>query len=166
MDKKYDELYLIFDSSPYRKSNEELEIVKDLCEANNWEIPEEGSAEWYDILHMEDESNSECFWDQVKEYDRKAGRRVCITGRLGLWWGRPDIDPVECDSLESALNRCIGRDILDIKAEEDDRGRFFFSCCHHDGTNVFEIGGPKGGALKFAGVVWGRKYPRKKKGAA
>lgn len=156
----------IYESSPYRKSDEQLEIVKVLCEANGWEVPEEGSAEWYDILNMEDESDSEWFWEQVREYDRKAGRRVHITGKLGLWWGHPDVKPVECDSLESALNRCIGRDIQDIKAEEDDRGRFFFSCCHHDGTNVFEISGLKGGALRFAGVMFGRKYPRRRKGAA
>lgn len=166
MDRKDNEPYLIFDSSPYRKSDEELEIVKDLCEANGWEIPEEGSNEWHDILYMRDESDGEWFWDQVREYDRKTGRRVCIAGTLGLWWGHPDIKPVECDSLESALHRCIGRDIDDIKAEEDEKGRFFFSCYHHDGTNVFEISGLKGGALRFAGVVWGRKYPRKKKGAA
>lgn len=158
--------YLIFDSSPYRKSDEELEIVKVLCEANGWEVPEEGSTEWYDILRLRDESDNEWFWDQVKEYDRKASRRVYITGTLGLWWGHPDIKPVECDSLESALRRCISRSIQDIKAEEDERGRFFFSCYHHDGTNSFELSGPKGGALRFAGVMWGRKYQRKKKESA
>lgn len=160
-----DKEYVIYESSPYRKSDEELEIVKDFCEANDVEVPEEGSNEWYQILSDYDGQDGEWFWDQVKAFDRKAGRRVRITGRLGLWWGRPDIDPVECGSLESALHRCIGRGIQDVKAYEDEKGNFYFDCHHHDGCNCFEISGPKGGALKFAGVVHGRKYRRVKKGA-
>lgn len=160
-----DNEYVIYESSPCRKSDEELELVKDFCEANDWEIPEEGSNEWYQILSDYDEQDGEWFWDQVRQFDKKVDRRILVSGTLGLWWGHPDIKPEEFSSLESALQECLGRDTLDIKAYEDEKGRFFFDCHHHDGCNCFEISGPKGGALKFAGVVWGRKYPRKRKSA-
>ncbi len=159
-EEKYDTIY---ESSPYRTSEEELEIVKDYCEANDVDIPKENSNEWWDILNDHDEMDSEWFWDQVKQFDMEHSGRILISGTLGLWWGHPDIDPVECDSLESALHRCIDRGIEDIKLYEDEKGYLFLDCHHHDGCNCFKLTGPKGGALKFCGVVFGKKYPRKRK---
>lgn len=154
---------VIYESSPYRTSEEEMELVKDYCEANDIEIPEEGSSEWYDILNNLAEFDSEWFWDQVKQFDKKHSGKILINGTLGLWWGHPDIDPQEADDLESAIRRCISRSILDIRLYEDGKGYLFLDCMHHDGTNFFKLTGPKGGGLKFGGVVFGKKYRRKRK---
>ena len=159
-----DNEYVIYESHPYRTSEEQLEMVKDFCEANGIEVPEENSNEWWDIINHYDEMDSQDFWGYVKEFDRIRGTKVVIHGRLGLWDG-PRYVGANTDDLYGAVSRCIARDIDVVRAYEDEKGNFFLNCIHHDGTNHFRIVGPRGGVLKFAGTVWGRKYPRRKKGA-
>ena len=164
MEEKNSECYTIYESHPYRTPEEKLELVKDFCEDNEIEVPEEDSNEWWDIINEHEEMYSHDFWDYVKSFDRIRGTKVVIWGVLGLWDG-PRYVEANHDDLYSAVSHCIARDIDEVKAYEDEKGNFFLDCIHHDGTNHFRIVGPRGGALKFAGVVFGRKYPRKRRAA-
>ena len=60
-----------------------------------------------------------------------------ITGTLGLWDGRKEIVPVECDSVAQAIDKCINYDYQCIY--EDDNGDLFVEDHHHDAINVFKI---------------------------
>lgn len=60
-----------------------------------------------------------------------------ITGTLGLWDGKKEIVPVECDSVAQAIYKCINYDYQCIY--EDENGDLFVEDYHHDGVNIFKI---------------------------
>jgi len=92
----------------------------------------------------------EDFWREIKDFDEKAVSTynrvakgkiagVLITGKLGLWHGRPDIYPVFCYSLTEALQKCWSR--CDDFRVDIQNGVITAYAYHHDGTNVFTIYG-------------------------
>jgi hypothetical protein len=68
----------------------------------------------------------------------KNNGRCVITGTLGLWWGSPQIEEVECESLVEAINKCNQNDYIEVYENEED-GSCEVHSIHHDGTNVFHI---------------------------
>lgn len=106
------------------------------CEEMDEEPAEDESSEFYDWCQRTNELD----WDDFKanmKYSAYANVPCMITGALGLWWGRPTINPVKCNSIVEAVEKCIGScDDAEIKLED---GHIEVLAKHHDGTNVFEI---------------------------
>lgn len=68
----------------------------------------------------------------------KNNGRCVITGKLGLWWGRPEIKEEEQETLVDAIKRCNTNDYLEVYENEED-GSVEVHSIHHDGTNIFNI---------------------------
>ena len=86
----------------------------------------------YDSLSMD--------WDDLMtniKYDRNNNVDCVVTGSLGLWDGKHDIDAKHFPTLDRAINACIsGCDYIIITENE---GVIKIKGIHHDGTNNFEI---------------------------
>lgn len=86
----------------------------------------------YDSLSMN--------WDDLManiKYDKNNNVDCVVTGSLGLWDGRHDIDTKHFPTLDRAINACIsGCDYIIITENE---GVINIKGIHHDGTNCFEI---------------------------
>ena len=96
----------------------------------------EGSQEYYDWVDRNVQDNWESDLDNIKECD-EYNIPVVITGKLGLWWGSPEIEPVREESVYDALQKCM-RDANSVTAEWND-GEIQVSAGHHDGCNCFTI---------------------------
>ena len=108
----------------------------DFCEANDIEPGSDTSLEFYDWCAEEANINWEddmCCIKACKEY----GVPVLITGTLGLWWGRPEIEPVRQESVYEAIQKCMGgADTVTVEWED---GQINVYAGHHDGCNCFTI---------------------------
>lgn len=71
------------------------------------------------------------------EYSKNNDKYCVITGRLGLWNGRPQIEPCVCEDVESAIKKCI--DKCDYCIIKQVNGHLEVIGIHHDGRNTFEI---------------------------
>lgn len=78
------------------------------------------------------------FWSEIQESLDCINGSVTVSGTLGLWDGTHDIVPETFDSFDSALVKCIGRDIDNVILKYDDK-QYYLECYHHDGTNNFTI---------------------------
>lgn len=76
-----------------------------------------------------------------EKYKTEARRfaKVKIYGTLGLWDGKHDIYPEECDDWETAIRKCIGRDIEDFEIYQAGNWTVYIDAHHHDGTNRFKL---------------------------
>lgn len=111
----------------------------DWCEANEIEPAEENSNDYYHWCAEEANINYECDMDNLM-YSELKNRTFVIEGTLGLWWGRPTIEPVVVNGIVEAIRKCIGRDTNDIDAELNTKdGVIYVNSCHHDGTNCFTL---------------------------
>lgn len=113
------------------------------CKEENWDVPEdeldipgEDSDEFWEWRTEEVGFNWECDLENIrhcKEYNVPC----VITGRLGLWWGSPDIKPEREETVYDAIMKCIDRMAgTEIKYVD---GAIVVYGHHHDGTNVFTI---------------------------
>ena len=111
----------------------------DWCEWNNVEPAEENSNGYYEWCAEEAQNNYDCDMDNLM-YSELKDRTFAIEGTLGLWWGRPTIEPVVVNGIVPAIKRCFGRDINDIDAELNIKdGVIYVQAHHHDGTNCFTL---------------------------
>lgn len=109
------------------------------CEMNDIEPDKEGSSAYWDWCAEEAQLNYDCDMDNLM-YSEIKDRMFLIEGALGLWWGRPTIQPVLVEGIVPAIKRCIGRDINDIDAELNTKdGVIYVRASHHDGTNIFTL---------------------------
>ena len=110
----------------------------DWCEDNDITPSGDDSEEFYAWREEEARNN----WDNDLfniEYCKEYQVPVILIGKLGLWWGHPDIRPERFDSVYDAIERCIGGgDIRDARVEWDD-GLILVDAYHHDGCNCFII---------------------------
>ena len=76
---------------------------------------------------------------------------VLITGHLGLWWGKPDIEPVRMESVIDAVHKCLQSADYGALIEWED-GEIHVYSYHHDGCNCFTIRAlsKKGQAKQYA----------------
>ena len=47
-------------------------------------------------------------WDDLftnLSYSKNADKPCVVTGSLGLWYGRPSIEPLACEDIESAIRK-------------------------------------------------------------
>lgn len=77
-------------------------------------------------------------WTELTEQLNCINDPVKITGTLGLWNGTHEIEPVECNNMTEAINKCLGRD-TDAIIFKFDGENYYIDCVHHDGTNKFKL---------------------------
>ena len=66
----------------------------DYCNGNNLEIREDDSEDFYDWQSRMLNYDIEDFWDNLKSADFGECE---VSGKLGLWWGTPNIEPERFD---------------------------------------------------------------------
>ena len=115
-----------------------FEVFKEYCMDNDidhtqYDEDSERFLNWlYDSLSMD--------WDDLMsniKYDKNNNVDCVVTGSLGLWDGRHEIDAKHFPTLDRAIVACIsGCDYIIITENE---GVINIKGIHHDGTNNFEI---------------------------
>lgn len=113
------------------------EYIEVYRECNDLEQDAEVSDEdlWDFIYDCQDQD-----WDDLfrnLKYSDFADIPCVITGTLGLWNGRPEIEPVCCNDLASAIRKCCNK--MDYIIIEQINGHLELQGIHHDGINHFEI---------------------------
>lgn len=131
--KKNNSVFTIFESD----REIEFDEVKERCEINDRDCPEEDSHEYYLECMSIHEGETEDFYTNLK-YCKVLKVPCMVTGELGLWNGHPSIVPMKFDCVEDAVKRCVSRDIMDIDVVYN-KGAIEINCYHHDGTNCFNI---------------------------
>ena len=79
-------------------------------------------------------------WDDLfanLKYSKNADKPCVITGSLGLWYGKPSIEPLVCEDIESAIRKCANN--MDYVIVKQVNGHLEVTGIHHDGSNHFEI---------------------------
>jgi len=110
------------------------EDYEEWCEMNNVEPGDED--DFYDWCREESQMSFEDDLANI-EYCKEYQVPVVISGHLGLWWGKPEIEPIRMESVHDAIWKCIeGMDIVEIEWND---GEIIVFAGHHDGTNVFTI---------------------------
>jgi hypothetical protein len=115
-----------------------FEAFKEYCMDNDidhtqYNEESERFINWlYDSLSMD--------WDDLMtniKHDKDNNVDCIVTGSLGLWDGRHDIDAKHFPTLDRAIVACVsGCDYITITENE---GIVNIKGIHHDGTNNFEI---------------------------
>ena len=114
----------------YKRENLNEENFIQWCKDNGYNVEEMDFNDW---LGCEEERQYECLLEQLNEYAIEC----FVTGTLGLWWGKAEIEPTLTKSVNMALNMCIGSDVLEEVTMCD---RYFeIVVSHHDGTNRFRV---------------------------
>ena len=119
-----------------------MEEIKDHCEVNEIEVPEENSTKYWELVSDFRDQDWEDFEENLK-CSRKLPGQVVITGKLGLWDGKHAIVPVLADMAEDPVGfierftRNCGAD-CSLAVGYDEEG-LFVTVSHHDGTNRFRV---------------------------
>lgn len=109
----------------------------DDCICNKVEPADEGSNAYW--MWVSDRINMDIddFFDNLRYADGIVRSACVVSGRLGLWWGNPNIEPKKFWTLEDAIRECwTGADDVEITLRN---GVVEFVGMHHDGRNYFEI---------------------------
>ena len=114
----------------------------EFCKDNEIEPGEEDGERYWSWIHQQIADDVECFFDNLMYAEDNVKGACVVSGSLGLWDGRHEIEPKEFESLEKAIKACWG-DTSDIRAWTKG-GVLYVNELHHDGTNCFEIR-PKSG---------------------
>jgi hypothetical protein len=125
--------YVLIDDTYIPEYKEYVEY----CRVNEIEPDDEDSQDYWDYVSEFQQME----WDDLSLNMAHAEQCKCpviITGKLGLWNGSPDIYPVRCEDLYSAIRKCYGKDIDNLKAEVEN-GVVHVYAYHHDVTNHFQI---------------------------
>lgn len=129
--------YTIYDNHNINYT-EWFEKFKEYCQDNDidatpYDEYSDKFHQWiYDTLSME--------WDDMLlnlKYDKNNNVDCVVTGTLGLWDGRHNIDTKHFPTLEKAIYACITNCEYIVITEEE--GVINVTATHHDGTNYFEI---------------------------
>ena len=114
----------------------DMDEIRDYCEANDREVPEEDSEEYWDIVRQIKESDLEIFLDNCPEIGR-----VVMQGSCGLWYGKAACGTVASIPDGRALVdfAFTGRGIDDCRISVDQEDGLVVSALHHDGTNSYVL---------------------------
>ena len=118
-----------------------MEEIKDHCEANEREVPEENSSEYWDLVSDFRGWDWDDFEGNIRS-SRKLPGQCVITGALGLWDGRHEIVPVLMDMAGDPIGFFgrFTRNCGDYEMEIGYDGEgLFVTVSHHDGTNRFRV---------------------------
>ena len=115
-------------------SSPDYDRIKEHCEANDWDIPEVDSEEYWELWHQMQDDDLDFFRDAFADLGL-----VVMRGKCGLWTGDYD-----CGTVAKVTN---GQAFLDIACAGNgvDDCRVYFTkeqglCSdgyHHDGTNSY-----------------------------
>lgn len=116
-----------------------MEEIKDHCEANDLECPEENSSEYWDMVSQFQRWDYEDLIANLK-HSSKVPAKVIILGHCGLWFGDREIVPeiIDMSDPEKFLQKFAVSGDYHLHLKYDKKG-LYASVCHHDGTNVFRI---------------------------
>ncbi len=111
---------------------------KEFCEDNEIDFDENDENddnEVWDYINRDMED----FWDNLK-YELKCFNNdtFVINGELGLWNGRPTIEPKVVDGLIEAIATCNTNSIEYLIVKQDGKN-VYVTAIHHDGRNEFTI---------------------------
>lgn len=110
------------------------EDYEDYCEVNGMEPGDDD--DFYNWCAEETNLSWEADLFNIKEC-KEYNVPVIITGKLGLWWGKPEIVAVREESVYDALQRCTrGADSATVNWND---GEIQVVSAHHDGCNAFTI---------------------------
>jgi hypothetical protein len=127
--------FVLVDTDPFQF---EYESYEDWCDINDEEPQGEDSEDFYNWCEEESANQFNEDMDNIrccKEYNVPC----LINGSLGLWWGKPTIAPVRCESVYDAVKKCMdGNYDKQVEVAYND-GKIEVKVAHHDGTNVFTI---------------------------
>ena len=120
----------------------DYEEIKEICEGNNLEVPEEGDWQSDNYQTAEDiarECDEEYLQDDLLSATCNDDYKI-LTGVLGLWDGKHEIRyTITKDDLDEMVKQCLRKsDALDYKVKLEN-GALTIYCYHHDGCNIFEI---------------------------
>ena len=117
-----------------------MDEIKEHCEANDIEVPEEDSEEYWDLVGDFHNWDWEDFETNLKASKILPGQ-IVITGELGLWDGTHTIVPVMMDMAADPIKvfkKFALNSQFEMKIGYDKEG-IFVTVHHHDGTNHFRI---------------------------
>lgn len=134
--KKVDYKHGTFTIATTRVDGFEYEDYKDFCEDNGIEPGDKNSDDFWEWCREEADNNWECDLENIKSC-KKYDVPCIITGHLGLWWGKPEIQPERMESVYDAILRCVRQ--CDGATVEWVDGVVTVSAWHHDGCNSFTI---------------------------
>lgn len=112
------------------------EDYKYYCEDVGEDYEGKTEYDYYEWAEEEAKRELEDFMTNLR-YSNLYGRAVMVEGSLGLWWGRPDIEPRYFDNPLEAIIECIegAWDVIIKKCGH----RLEVVNLHHDGRNYFTI---------------------------
>jgi len=110
----------------------------DYCEQMDETPDTENSIAFWDWCYEETNTNFEADMDNIRFCD-KYKVNVTIDGAIGAWDGNHEIEPVICDNVAEAINKCLSGNYDKIVRAYWDNGVIEVSVSHHDGTNCFTI---------------------------
>ena len=114
----------------------EMDEIREFCECNDSEVPEEGSQAYWDIVNDTHEMEAEDFEGNCPEIG------WCIMqGTCGLWDGPSDCGTVaEIGNGKELLRFAYtGRGIEDVRISVSKKDGLEISAYHHDGTNHYVL---------------------------
>lgn len=106
----------------------------DLVAKDDWGIKIKFMSWFYDNCQIEEQD----FWDNLKYATDKHILDCVITGKLGLWNGTHEIEPI-CMPLVDAIKNCLEDAMAYIITINGENKVMTVTNIHHDGRNEFEI---------------------------
>lgn len=126
--------YTLFNSQWWMNYSYE-DYKRDMLD-NGFNVNEEGSEGWwYDINQKTTDD-----WDDMfvnLKYSKYGKEKVMILGSIGKWNGTFDVEPIICDDIMTAIEKCSSN-ADDVEVNMVD-GHIEVIGKHHDGNNHFEI---------------------------
>lgn len=110
-----------------------IQDYEEYCKEEEIEFNPDNYYDWLD-------DNDEIAWDMFMELfeDNDLSERKCvIQGMLGLWNGTFEVEPVFCNTIQLAIQKCVRGNEID-KVEKIGN-EIHVHVAHHDGRNHFTI---------------------------
>lgn len=116
-----------------------MDEIRENCEANDREVPEEGSEDYWVEVSTARDWDWEDFIDALK-WECKLPANVLVTGHAGLWDGpHGTCTPVKVDDPVKFFGMFIPRcSEYELRIGYDKEG-LFVEVPHHDGTNFYHV---------------------------
>ncbi len=111
---------------------------KEWCNDNNIDSTQYNEDSEYFIQWIYD--TLALYWDDLMtnlEYDKENNVYCVVTGSVGKWNGRFEIEPKHFATLKDAIIACTNN--CDFIVITEEKGAINIRGIHHDGTNLFTI---------------------------
>ena len=121
----------LFSSDSEYTYSDYLEYCDDMGETP---APDNSNTFYNWVADMQSD-NFETDLDNCRNSSILANTKFLVTGKLGLWWGRPTILPEIISDFDEVVER-ISEDNIEAWYDTD---CIYITASHHDGTNSFEV---------------------------